>query len=144
MDIRAIDPELNLFNPQWPLLTASYSTPPTKFAFDEDDRRGHAIDSVVGGGCIISGAAIRNSVIGRHVYVHSRSEIDSSIIFDNCDIGRGCKIRRAILEKNVQIPSGTVIGYDLDEDRKRYTVSDSGIVIVEGKRTPVELTAINV
>lgn len=144
MDIRAIDPALNLFNPQWPLLTASYSTPPTKFAFDEDDRRGQAIDSVVGGGCIISGATIRNSVIGRHVYVHSRSEIDSAIIFDNCDVGRGCKIRRAILEKNVQIPAGTVIGYDLDEDRKRYTVSESGIVIVEGKRTPVELTAINV
>jgi glucose-1-phosphate adenylyltransferase len=143
MDIRAIDPELNLFNPQWPLLTASYSTPPTKFAFDEDDRRGQAIDSVVGGGCIISGATIRNSVVGRHVYVHSRTDIDSSIIFDNCDIGRGCKIRRAILEKNVQMPPGTVIGYDLEEDRKRYTVSDSGIVIVEGKRTPVELTAIN-
>jgi glucose-1-phosphate adenylyltransferase len=143
MDIRAIDPELNLFNPQWPLLTASYSTPPTKFAFDEDDRRGQAIDSVVAGGCIISGATIRNSVIGRHVYVHSRTEIDSSIIFDNCDIGRGCKIRRAILEKNVQMPPGAVIGYDLDEDRKHYTVSDSGIVIVEGKRTPVELTAIN-
>ena len=143
MDIRSIDPELNLFNPQWPLLTASYSTPPTKFAFDEDDRRGQAIDSVVGGGCIISGATIRNSVIGRHVYVHSRAEVDSSIVFDNCDIGRGCKIRRAILEKNVQVPAGTVIGYDLDEDRKRHTVSDSGIVIVEGKRTPVELTAIN-
>jgi glucose-1-phosphate adenylyltransferase len=143
MDIRAIDPELNLFNPQWPLLTAGYSTPPTKFAFDEDDRRGQAIDSVVSGGCIISGATIRSSVIGRHVYVHSRTEIDRSIIFDNCDIGRGCKIRRAILEKNVQIPAGTVIGYDLDEDRKHYTVSDSGIVIVAGKRTPVELTAIN-
>jgi glucose-1-phosphate adenylyltransferase len=143
MDIRAIDPELNLFNQQWPLLTASYSTPPTKFAFDEDDRRGQAIDSVVAGGCIISGATIRNSVVGRHVYVHSRADIDSSIIFDNCDIGRGCKIRRAILEKNVHIPPGTVIGYDLDEDRKHYTVSDSGIVIVEGKRTPVELTAIN-
>jgi glucose-1-phosphate adenylyltransferase len=143
MDIRAIDPELNLFNPQWPLLTASYSTPPTKFAFDEDDRRGQAIDSVVAGGCIISGSTIRNSVVGRHVYVHSRAEIDSSIIFDNCDIGRGCKIRRAILEKNVQVPPGTVIGYDIEEDRKHYTVSDSGIVIVEGKRTPVELTAIN-
>lgn len=143
MDIRAIDPELNLFNPQWPLLTAGYSTPPTKFAFDEDDRRGQAIDSVVSGGCIISGATIRNSVIGRHVYVHSRTEIDSSIIFDNCDIGRGCKIRRAILEKNVHVPAGTVIGYDLDADRERYTVTESGIVVVEGKRTPVELTTIN-
>lgn len=143
MDIRAIDPELNLFNPQWPLLTASFSTPPTKFAFDEDDRRGQAIDSVVAGGSIVSGATIRNSVVGRHVYVHSRAEVDSSIIFDNCDIGRGCKIRRAILEKNVQIPPGTVIGYDLDEDRKHYTVSDSGIVVVEGKRTAVELTTIN-
>ncbi|TVR98907.1 MAG: glucose-1-phosphate adenylyltransferase, partial [Rhodospirillales bacterium] len=143
MDIRAIDPELNLFNPQWPLRTAGYSDPPTKFAFDDDDRRGHAIDSVVAGGCIISGGVVRNSVIGRHVYVHSGAEIDDCVVFDNCDIGRRSRLRRCILEKNVQIPSDTVIGYDLEEDRKRYTVTETGIVVVEGKRSPVELTAMN-
>ena len=144
MDLRAITPALNLFNRQWPLRTAGYSDPPTKFAFDEDNRRGQAIDSVLAGGCIISGGRVKNSVIGRHVYVHSGVEIDEFIIFDNCDIGRGAKLRRCILEKNVKIPAGTVIGYDLEEDRKRYFVTDSGIVVVEGKRTPVELTTITV
>lgn len=143
MDIRAIDPALNLFNREWPVRTAGYSDPPTKFAFDEDDRRGQAIDSVVAGGCIISGASVRNSVLGRHVYVHSRAEVDACVIFDNVDIGRGCKLRKCILEKNVHIPAGTTIGYDADEDRKHYTVTDSGIVVVEGKRTPVELTVMN-
>jgi glucose-1-phosphate adenylyltransferase len=142
MDIRSISPALNLFNRQWPLRTAGYSDPPTKFAFDEEDRRGHAIDSVLAGGSIISGALIKNSVIGRHVYVHAGGEILDSIVFDNCDIGRRARLRRCILEKNVRIPEGAVIGYDLDEDRKRYFVTDSGIVVVEGTRTPVELTTV--
>jgi glucose-1-phosphate adenylyltransferase len=142
MDIRSISPELNLFNWQWPLRTASYSDPPTKFAFDEEDRRGHAIDSVLAGGCIISGALVRNSVIGRHCYIHAGATVEDSIVFDNCDIGRRAKLRRCILEKNVRIPEGAVIGYDLEEDRKHYYVTDSGLVVIEGKRTPVELTTI--
>ncbi|MCU0837799.1 MAG: glucose-1-phosphate adenylyltransferase [Rhodospirillales bacterium] len=142
MDIRAISPELNLFNRDWPLRTAGYSDPPTKFAFDEDDRRGHAIDSVLSGGCIISGALIKNSVIGRHVYVHAGAEVIDSIVFDNCDIGRRCKLRRCIVEKNVKIPPDTVIGYDPDDDKKRFFVSESGLVVIEGPRSPVELTRI--
>ncbi len=142
MDIRAISPELNLFNRDWPLRTAGYSDPPTKFAFDEDDRRGHAIDSVLSGGCIISGALIKNSVIGRHVYVHAGAEVLDSIVFDNCDIGRRCKLRRCIVEKNVKIPPDTVIGYDPDDDKKRFFVSESGLVVIEGPRSPVELTKI--
>jgi glucose-1-phosphate adenylyltransferase len=122
------------------LRTAGYSDPPTKFAFDEENRRGQAIDSVLAGGCIISGALIKNSVVGRHVYVHAGAEIHDCIIFDNCDVGRRSKLRRCILEKNVRVPEDTVIGYDLEEDRKHYFVSDSGIVVIEGKRTPVELT----
>jgi glucose-1-phosphate adenylyltransferase len=140
MDIRAISPALNLFNRQWPLRTAGYSDPPTKFAFDDADRRGHAIDSVLAGGCIVSGGVVKNSVIGRHVFVHSGAEIVDSIVFDYCDVGRRAKLRRCILEKNVKIPADAVIGYDLAEDRKRYFVTDSGIVVVEGTRTPVELT----
>jgi glucose-1-phosphate adenylyltransferase len=142
MDIRAIDPELNLFNSAWPLRTAGYSSPPTKFAFDEDDRRGEAIDSVVSGACIISGGRIRNSVIGRDVHVHSGALIEDSIIFDHCDIGRRAKLRRCILEKNVRIPPDTVIGYDLEADKKNYIVSDNGIVVVEGTRTPLPLSSI--
>ena len=95
MDIRAISPALNLFNRQWPLRTAGYSDPPTKFAFDEEDRRGHAIDSVLAGGSIISGGLVKNSVIGRHVFVHSGAEVDDSIVFDYCDIGRRSKIGAA-------------------------------------------------
>jgi glucose-1-phosphate adenylyltransferase len=144
MDIRAIDPELNLFNLEWPLRTAGYSDPPAKFAFDEDGRRGHAIDSVIAGGCIISGGLVRNSVIGRHVYVHAGAEVEDCVIFDNCDIGRRSKLKRCILEKNVRIPEGTVIGYDLEEDRKKYTVTESGIVVVAGTRTPVQLSSITV
>jgi glucose-1-phosphate adenylyltransferase len=140
MDLRAISPELNLFNRQWPLRTAGYSDPPTKFAFDEDHRRGQAIDSVLAGGCIISGALIKNSVIGRHVYVHAGSEIHDSIIFDYVDIGRRCKLKGCIIEKNAKIPEDTVIGYDHDEDAKRYHVTESGIVVVEGPRSPVHLT----
>lgn len=140
MDIRAISPALNLFNREWPLRTAGYSDPPAKFAFDEDDRRGHAIDSVLAGGTLISGALVKNCVVGRHVYVHAGAEVHDSIIFDYCDIGRRSKLRRCILEKNVRIPEDTVIGYDLEEDRKRYHVTDSGIVIIEGPRSPVELT----
>jgi glucose-1-phosphate adenylyltransferase len=144
MDIRAIDPALNLYNAAWPLRTSSFSSPPTKFAFDEDERRGEAIDSVVSGACIISGGRIRNSVIGRNVHVHSGALIEESIIFDHCDIGRRAKLRRCILEKNVRIPEDTVIGYDLKEDRKRYTVTESGIVVVEGTRTPLPLSTISI
>jgi len=144
MDIRAIDPELNLYNAEWPLRTSSYSSPPTKFAFDEDDRRGEAIDSVVAGACIISGGLIRNSVIGRNVHVHAGAEVEDSIVFDNCDIGRRAKLRRCILEKNVRIPEDAVIGYDLEADKKKYIVSESGIIVVEGTRTPLPLSSVNI
>lgn len=144
MDIRAISPELNLFNRQWPLRTASYPDPPAKFAFDEEDRRGQAIDSVLSGGCIISGGQVKDSVLGRHVYVHAGVEIDGCVIFDNCDIGRNSKLRRCILQKNVRIPEDTVIGYDHEEDKKNYHVTESGIVVIDGTRTPMQLSTVSV
>ena len=98
---------------------------------------------MVAGGCIISGGVVRNSVLGRDVYVHSGAEIDNSIIFDNCDIGRRAKLHRCILEKNVSIPADAVIGFDPVEDAKHYHVTESGIVVISGKRTPVTLTTIN-
>jgi glucose-1-phosphate adenylyltransferase len=85
---------------------------------------------------------VRNSVIGRGVRIHSGALVEDSIIFDNCDIGRRARIRRAILDKNVHVPPDTRIGYDLEEDRKRYHVTDSGIVVVEGARSPVELATL--
>ena len=144
MDMRAIDPPLNSFNRDWPVRTASFPSPPAKFAFDEDGRRGQAIDSIVSGGCIISGVTVRRSVLGRWVYVHSRATVEDSFLFDNVDIGRGTRIRNVILEKNARIPENAVIGYDAEEDAKTYQVTESGIVVIGGERTPVGLSSLNI
>lgn len=130
MDLRSIDPLFNLYNRSWPLRTVAYGDPPAKFVFDEDGRRGVAINSIVGEGTIISGSWIRGSVIGRNVRIHSFNSIEDSIILDWVEIGRGCKIRRAIIDKSNVIPSGTEIGYDLERDRERFFVSDGGIVVL--------------
>jgi len=141
MDLRAVSPVLNLYNRQWPLRTASYSDAPAKFIFDSEGRRGTALDSIVSGGTILSGGTVRGSVLGRGVRVHSGAYVEESIIFDNCDVGRRAKVRRAILDKNVKVPEDATIGYDLEEDRKRYFVTDSGIVVVEGHRTNVDVAS---
>jgi glucose-1-phosphate adenylyltransferase len=130
MDLCSIDPSFNLYNRSWPLRTVDYGDPPAKFVFDWHDRKGIALDSIVGQGSIISGSVVRNCVIGRNVRIHSYSQIDDSVIMDWTEIGRGCKIRRAIIDKSNVIPSGTVIGYDPNKDRERYFVSESGIVVL--------------
>ena len=142
MDLRAVSPELNLYNREWPLRTASYADPPAKFTFDDEGRRGQAIDSVVSGGCILAGGMVRNSVLGRHVRVHTGAVVEDSVILDNCDIGRRARIRRAILDKNVRIAEGDTVGYDLAEDKRRHHVTESGIVVVEGLRSSVDIAAI--
>jgi len=143
MDLRAVKPALNLYNRQWPLRSSSYSDPPAKFTFDDANRRGQAIDSVVSGGCILSGGIVRNSVLGRSVKVHAAAMVEDSVIMDNCDIGRRAKVRRAILDKNVHIAEDALIGYDLDADRARgYDVTESGIVVVEGQRSSVDITGL--
>jgi glucose-1-phosphate adenylyltransferase len=142
MDLRAVSPSLNLYNREWPLRTASYADPPAKFTFDDADRRGHAIDSIVSGGCILSGGFVRNSVLGRWVRVHSGALVEDSVILDNCDIGRRARIRRAILDKNVRIPEGATIGYDLEQDRKFHHVTDHGIVVVEGLPSSVDISSV--
>jgi glucose-1-phosphate adenylyltransferase len=141
MDLRAVKPELNLYNRQWPLRTAGYQDAPAKFTFDEEGRRGHAIDSIISGGAILSGGEVRNSVIGRGVRVHRGALVEDSIIIDGCDIGRHAKVRRAILDKNVRVPEGAEIGYDLEKDRKFHHVTESGIVVVEGRRSAVEIAS---
>src|ERR1700736_4275276 len=143
MDLRSVSPILNLYNRQWPLRTAGYSDAPAKFIFDFEGRRGHALDSIVAGSTILSGGLVRGSVIGRGVRVHSGAYVEDSIIFDNCDIGRRARIRRAILDKNVRVPEDATIGYDLDRDRQLYHVTERGIVVVEGHRSPVDISAIN-
>jgi len=144
MDLRAVSPELNLYNRQWPLRTAGYYDAPAKFVFDEEGRRGMAIDSIIAGSSIVSGGIVRGSILGRGVRIHTGAMVQDSVIFDNCDIGRRARVRRAILDKNVKIPPGTEIGFDLDEDRKKYHVTDSGIVVVEGHHTTVDIATIQV
>jgi len=143
MDLRSVSPELNLYNRQWPLRTAGYFDAPAKFIFDSDGRRGEALDSIVSGGTILSGGLARTSVIGRGVRIHSHATVEESIIFDNCDIGRRARVRRAILDKNVRVPADTAIGFDLERDKQLYYVTESGIVVVEGHRSPVDIAAMN-
>jgi len=141
MDLRAITPALNLYNREWPVRTTGYPDPPAKFTFDQEHRRGQAIDSIVSGACILSGGMVRNSVLGRAVKVHSGAMIDECVILDNCDIGRRSRLHRVILDKNVRIPEDAVIGYDHEADRRNgHHVTESGIVVVEGGRTPVSVS----
>ncbi len=144
MDLRAVSPELNLYNRQWPLRTAGYFDAPAKFVFDEEGRRGFAVDSIIAGSSIVSGGMVKGSVLGRGVRVHTGASIENSVIFDNCDIGRHAKVRRTILDKNVKIPEGAQIGYNLDEDRKKYYVTESGIVVIEGHQSTVDIAVLQV
>ena len=144
MDLKAVSPELNLYNRQWPLRTAGYYDAPAKFVFDEEGRRGMAIDTIIAGSSIVSGGSVRGSVLGRSVRIHTGALVEDSVIFDNCDIGRRAKVRRAILDKNVKVPEGAKIGYDLEADRKKYHVTESGIVVVEGHQSTVDISTIQV
>jgi glucose-1-phosphate adenylyltransferase len=144
MDLRAVSPELNLYNRQWPLRTASYYDAPAKFVFDEEGRRGMAVDSIIAGSSIVSGGMVKCSILGRGVRIHTGAYVESSVIFDNCDVGRHAKVRRAILDKNVKIPPGAQIGYDLEADRKKYYVTDSGIVVIEGHQSTVDIASLQV
>jgi glucose-1-phosphate adenylyltransferase len=144
MDLRAVHPALNLYNREWPLRSTSYPDPPAKFTFDEENRRGQAIDSIVSGGCILAGGQVKNSVLGRGVRVHSGAVLEGCVVLDNCDIGRRAKLRRAILDKNVRIPEDAEIGFDLERDRQHHHVTESGIVVIGGARTPVDIAALMV
>ncbi|HEX2928936.1 MAG TPA: glucose-1-phosphate adenylyltransferase [Candidatus Binatia bacterium] len=130
MDLCSIDPSFNLYNRSWPLRTVSFADPPAKFVFDWKDRQGMAVNSIVAEGTIISGSHLHNCVVGRNVRIHSYSQIDNSVIMDWVEIGRGCKIRNAIIDKANVIPSGTEIGYDHEKDSDRYTVSPNGVVVL--------------
>jgi glucose-1-phosphate adenylyltransferase len=142
MDLNHIKPELNLYNREWPVRSTSYPDPPAKFAFDDDNRRGEALDSIVSDGCILSGGVVRKSVLGRGVRVHTGALVEGCVIMDNCDIGRHAKVRRAILDKNVRISENTLVGYDLDADRARgWHVTDSGIVVIGREHSTVSVAA---
>ncbi|MEE8122284.1 MAG: glucose-1-phosphate adenylyltransferase [Anaerolineales bacterium] len=130
LDLKNVRPQLNLYNWKWPILTSNYNDPPAKFVFDDTGRRGMAVQSVVSPGCILAGGYIKDSVLGRNVFLDEGSDVRDSIILDNVYIGPGCRIRNTIIDKNVRIEAGEAVGYDAKFDRKRYFVSESGIVVV--------------
>ena len=131
MELIGVNPDLNLYDTTWPIWTYQAQNPPAKFIFDDDDdRRGQAIDSMVAGGCIISGATVKHSLLFSDVKVNSYSVVQDSVVLPEAVIGRNCRITKAIIEKGCHIPEGTVIGEDRDEDEKRFFVSDSGIILV--------------
>ena len=130
MDLVSVSPVFNLYDEQWPIRTHQRQYPPAKFVFAETGRMGHALDSLVSSGCIISGGALQNCVVSPDVRVNSYTEIETSILFSHVNVGRSCRIRKAIIDRDVHIPEGTTIGYDIEADRERYFVTDSGITIV--------------
>jgi glucose-1-phosphate adenylyltransferase len=130
MDLIAVDPEINLYDDYWPIYTYHSQLAGAKFVFDDDDRRGMAINSVVSAGCIISGSVIRNSLLSHKVRVHSFSEINDTVLLPRATVGRNCRITKAIIGEGCNIPEGTVIGEDPAADRERFEVSDEGIVLV--------------
>ena len=130
LELADITPELNLYDRGWPIWTYQDQVPPAKFVFDDEGRRGMAVDSMVAGGCIVSGSQVRHSVLFSNVDVHSYCEIEDSVIFPDVEIGRHSVIRKAIIDKGCVIPPGTRIGVDLAEDARRFYLSEGGVVLV--------------
>ncbi|MGC2637662.1 MAG: glucose-1-phosphate adenylyltransferase [Acidobacteriaceae bacterium] len=132
-DVCGLVPSLNLYNPNWPIRTASYPDPSAKFTFDEHGRPGHATGSIISGGCILSGGSVSGSVLGRGVRIHSEAVVEDSILFDNCTVGAKCMIRRAILDEGVQIPEGLWIGFDRVADASHFHMTEAGVAVVTKK-----------
>ena len=130
MDLIAVIPQFNLYDAHWPILTYQPPSPPAKTVHAEEGRVGTAINSVISDGCIISGGSVRRSILSPQVRVHSYADVEDAILLEGVDVGRYAKVRRTIIDKGVEVPEGMAIGYDLDEDAKRFTVTPSGIVVV--------------
>ena len=130
MDLISVSPEFNLYDNEWPLRTAVIQSPPAKTLSHEGERVGRSLNSLICDGTIVSGGLVERSIIGHNVRVNSYSYITDSIIFDNCKVGRHARIRRTIIDKNVIIPEGFEIGFDPEEDRKKFVVTDTGIVVI--------------
>jgi len=131
MDLVQVNPEFNLYDPEWPLRTYQPQAPPAKFVFADEGRRcGQALDSVVSAGCIISGSRVTGSVLCPNVRVHSYCDIDRSILMPGVRVGRHARLRRVIVDRDVTIPRGAMIGYRPEEDRKRHLVTEKGVVVV--------------
>jgi glucose-1-phosphate adenylyltransferase len=130
MDLVSVTPELNLYDKEWPIWTYQEQLPPAKFVFDDDNRRGMAVDSMVSGGCLISGASLSRSLLFSNVKVNSYCKLEDAVVLPDVNIGRHSRIKRAVIDKGCQIPKNTVIGEDLAQDKQRYFVTEKGIVLV--------------
>jgi glucose-1-phosphate adenylyltransferase len=130
IDLTATIPELDLYDKDWPIWTYQPTSPPAKFVFDDDGRRGMAVDSMVSGGCIISGALVRRSVLFTGVNIHSYSSVEESVVLPNADVGRHCRLRKVVVDEGCRIPPGMTIGYDIEEDVRRFHRSPGGVVLV--------------
>ena len=130
MELTKVSPDLNLYDEKWPIWTYQEQLPPAKFIFDDDDRRGIAVDSMVSGGCIISGATVRRSLLFSNVHVHSFAELVDSVVLPNVEIGRHARLHRTVIDKGCRIPEGMVVGENPEEDKKRFYVTEKGITLV--------------
>jgi glucose-1-phosphate adenylyltransferase len=136
-DLCQVNPEFNLYDPEWPLRTYQVQAPPAKFVFADADRRcGQALDSIISAGCIISGSRVSGSVLCPNVRVHSFCDVEQSILMPGVRVGRHARIRRAIVDRDVFIPRAARIGYDAEEDRRRHTITETGIVVVTKEDEP--------
>jgi glucose-1-phosphate adenylyltransferase len=134
LDLKNVVPHFNLYNWEWPILSANYPDPPTKLVFDDSHRRGVALQSVLSSGCIIAGGFVKDSVLGRNVFVDEGAEVRDSILFDNVYVGKSARVQRAIIDKNVRVADGDHIGHDLARDAIRHHVSDGGLTVVAKAR----------
>jgi glucose-1-phosphate adenylyltransferase len=138
MDLLAVEPVFSLYNQEWPIFTSNMPLPPAKTVHEEPGRTGMAVNSLLSDGVIVSGGLVRRSVLSPLVRVDSHAEVQDSVLLHNVRVCRGAVVRRAIIDKNVEVPDGAQIGVDLELDRQRYTVTDSGIVVI-GKGDKVEV-----
>ncbi len=130
LDLTTVVPDLNLYDDNWPIWTHQEQLPPAKFILEKEDRLGQAVNSMVSGGCIISGSTVRRSLLFSNVHVHSYSNIEESVILPNVDVGRNVRFKRVVIDKNCVIPEGLTVGFDHEEDRKRFYVTDKGITLI--------------
>ncbi len=130
IDLTTVTPDLNLYDEDWPIWTHQEQLPPAKFVFDDEGRRGQAIDSMVSGGCIISGGTVRRSLLYSNVQVRSFSNVEDSVILPNVDIGRNAHLRKVVIEKNCKIPEGLRVGFDAVEDSKKFYVTEKGVTLI--------------
>ena len=130
LELIGVTPELNLYDKTWPIWTYQEQLPPAKFIFDDDNRRGMAVDSMVSGGCIISGSLVRHSLLFSNVRINSYCTVENSVVLPDVNIGRKCRINKAVIDRGCEIPPGTIIGEDHEQDAKRFHVSPDGVVLI--------------